>query len=183
MNFTSFSHGQITSKLWLCEKLEPYVPEHSKIKILGSWYNTMAFLLLIRKPNYYQLIEGFDVDTNVKAIADKICDAWIVNENLVKNHTASAESVQYEDKDVVINCSPEHMDNSEWFNKIPKSTLVCIQSSNVVDSNEPWLIKTPHYNFSDFLKKYPLEQTYYSGSKTIQYSNWGYDRYMIIGVK
>ena len=63
MNFDAFSHGQIQSKIWLCEELEPHTPIHANIRILGSWYNILAFMLLTRRPEYYyNSIEGIDID-------------------------------------------------------------------------------------------------------------------------
>jgi hypothetical protein len=183
MNYDSFSHGQIKSKIWLCEQLEQHIPKNANVKILGSWYNVLAFLLLVRRPTHYKLIEGIDIDIEAKEIADKICNAWVVDENIVRNINVHVNDTLYHDTQIVINCSPEHMEDSAWFNKIPYGTTICIQTSNVVDPNEPWLIKTPHKTLEDTINKYPLAITHFTGTLRIQYSDWGYDRYMIIGIK
>jgi hypothetical protein len=48
MNLDSFSHGQIASKLWLCDHIEQYVTDNSRVAIVGSWYNVLAFMMLTR---------------------------------------------------------------------------------------------------------------------------------------
>jgi hypothetical protein len=183
MNYDAFSHGQIKSKLWLCGELEKHIPKNANVKILGSWYNILAFLLLARRPTHYKLIEGIDNDEGAKEIADKICNAWVIDENIVQNINDDVNSVLYHNTQIVINCSPEHMTDDAWFKKIPAGTTLCIQTSDVVDPNEPWLIKTPHPTLEDTINKYPLTITHFTGTLRIQYGDWGYNRYMIIGVK
>lgn len=183
MNYDAFSHGQIKSKLWLCEHLEQHIPKNANVKVLGSWYNILAFLLLARRPTHYKLIEGIDNNPSAKEIADKLCDAWVIDENIVQNVTGHVNDTLYHDTQVVINCSPEHMEDDVWFKKIPAGTTVCIQTSNVTDPNEPWLIKTPHATLEETIQKYPLTRTHFSNTLRIQYGDWGYDRYMLIGIK
>jgi hypothetical protein len=140
-------------------------------------------MLLVRKPNYYNLIEGFDIDQNSLDIADKICDKWITEGSGVKNNLIDSSKVEYKKNDIVINCSPEHMENSEWFHKIPLGTTVCIQTSNMKDKASPWFIKTVHSSIEEVIAKYPLTNIFYQGELDINYGSWGYKRYMIIGIK
>jgi hypothetical protein len=53
----------------------------------------------------------------------------------------------------------------------------------MIDTNAPWYIKTPHPSMESFREKYLLSRTLFAGTKRIQYADWGYDRYMIIGFK
>ena len=183
MNYDAFSHGQIKSKLWLCEELEKHIPNNSNVKILGSWYNVLAFILLTRNPNNYQSIEGIDIDPEVQSIADKICNYWNFEGSKVTNTLGDATIVNYDNTQVVINCSPEHMKNTDWYNNIPAGALVCVQSSSITDPLYPWLISTPHYSLDDVKTKYPMNCIKYDGQIRIQYDSWGYDRYMLIGIK
>jgi hypothetical protein len=183
MNYDAFSHGQIKSKLWLCDELEKHILNNSNVKILGSWYNVLAFMLLTRNPNNYQSIEGIDIDPEVCSVADKICNYWLQEGQVVKNITGDALSVCYDNAQVVINCSPEHMNNTDWYTKVPTGTLVCIQSSNITDPLYPWLISTPHTSIEDMKLKYPMNSLNYSGQLRIDYGSWGYDRFMLIGIK
>jgi len=185
MDYTAFSHGQIKSKLWLCEELEPHVPENASVGILGAWYNVLGFMLMVRNSKKYQNIVGLDIDPTVKEIADKICNAWTFDLPIIKNITIDVNQYKnYSNYDVIINCSVEHMDCDDWYYNIPKGTLVCLQTVKVEeDIIDKWYITNPCNSLSYFIKKYPLSSYYLRDTKRIQYDAWGYDRYMLIGIK
>jgi hypothetical protein len=190
MNFDSFSHGQVQSKIWLCEKLEPWLAEESSIWVLGSWYNLTGFLLYARRPYYYKQITGYDSDPAVKPIADSICRAWTAfNQQRIVNHTKDCNTLDWSQApDCVINSSAEHFDSTEWWDHVPSGILVCIQSSNVTVADEPWIIKQPNPDINTFRNRYPLENELFLGVTHIRmdlevHGVRGYDRYMIIGHK
>jgi hypothetical protein len=176
MNYDAFSHGQIKSKLWLAEKIEPYIGKD--VIVLGSWYNLTTFMLKCRGSNSNFI--GIDIDSEVIPIADKICNTWIIDGS-VRNMTGDSKNITV-DYDTVINCSSEHM-TTEWFDNIKQGTLVCIQSSNMIDPNDPWYIVTASPDIESFKQKYNLSSTLFIDTLRIQYSDWGYDRYMLIGIK
>ena len=181
MDFSAFSDGQIKSKLWLCEKLEPYLRYNSKIAILGSWYNILGFMLLNRKPNHYQLITGFDMDPKVKEHADLLNAAYVCYPNkLMENVTVDVNQIDVNDYDCIISTSVEHMESLEWFSKL-NNKLVCIQSSNVTHSDEIWDIKNSNPTFNDFKNKFQCNKTYFEGQLEFNYGHLAYNRYMIIG--
>lgn len=191
MNFDAFSHGQTHSKIWLCEELERYLKPNSTIWVLGSWYNVIGFLLLARRPYYYQQIVGYDLDSTCKPIADSLNAAWQLHDTkIITNITSNANMLDWTNSpDCVINCSVEHFDNNDWLNHVPKNTLVCIQSTNMTIEYEPWLIKQATTSISDFRSKYHVEQELFLGVKYIKMNTdstatiKGYDRYMLIGYK
>lgn len=184
MDFSSFSHGQIQSKLWLCQSLEQYIPPNSRIAILGSWYNTLGLLLLLRNPDKYNFILGIDKDQTVIEVANKICEGFMIQPNVkINNVCADANTYNLQGYDVIINCSVEHMESSKWFDNLCIGTLVCIQSSNVTESNSNFDIKSPNYNLESLIAKYPLRTFYHKKTKHFQYNDWGYDRLMIVGKK
>jgi hypothetical protein len=183
MNYDAFSHGQIKSKLWLCEKLEPQIQPQSNTMILGCWYNILGFMMLTRNPYRYRSIVGIDTDQEAIDIADKVLDRWIVENRKVHNMALNANALDYTDMDTVINCSSEHMESNDWFDKIPEGTLVCIQSSNVTETGEPWFIKNPSPTLESFTQKYNLSKTHFADTLRIDYGSWGYDRFMLIGIK
>lgn len=183
MNYDAFTHGQIKSKIWLCEQLEPYIQQHSSTMILGCWYNVLGFMLLTRNSAKYDAIVGIDIDQSAINIADKFLDRWIVEDKKVYNIATNANRIDYSGIDTVINCSGEHMESMEWFDRIPTGTLVCIQSSNVTDPNDPWFIKNPSATLESFKQKYNLSITHTIDTMYINCGNWGYDRFMIIGIK
>lgn len=184
MDFTSFSHGQIQSKIWLCESLEPYIPINSNIAILGSWYNVLGLLLLSRNPNKYNHIVGVDEDPNAVSIANKLCEGFMIQPNVkINNICADANSYNLQGYQVVINCSVEHMNSTAWFNNLITNTTVCIQSSNVQKSDDNFDIKSPNQSIQSLVEKFPCRKFYHKKTKNFQYNEWGYSRFMTIGIK
>lgn len=183
MDYTSFSHGQVLSKIWLCEQLESHVPVNTRAAILGSWYSVLAFMMLTRRSDLYQSISGIDRDHLATDIADKICNAWAFGDGAkVTNITNDASEYDYTEFNLIINCSVEHMP-SDWFNNIPEGTIICIQSSNVTDVTYPWYVTNPNKTIDILKKKYPLSHILFSGEKEFNYDDWGYKRFMLIGYK
>ena len=186
MNYDSFSHGQIQSKVWLCKELERFVHANIKIAILGSWYNVLSFMLLTRNADRYQYILGVDIDPETKDIADKLTEAWRIGKDYkVENIIADANGVNLAGYDLIINCSPEHMDRNDWFENLEYGTMVCIQSSNVQTADDDvWKCVNSNESLEDLTLKYPLSKYLYSGEKEIRYSDDnGYKRFMLIGIK
>ena len=185
MNYDSFSHGQIQSKVWLCKELERFVHANIKIAILGSWYNVLSFMLLTRNADRYQHILGLDIDPRTKEIADKLTEAWRIGDDAkVENVIADANTYNLQGYDLIINCSPEHMDGDQWFENLDPNTLVCIQSSNIQSEDDIWQCVNPNESLENLVLKYPLSKYLYSGEKEIRYSDDnGYKRFMLIGIK
>lgn len=184
MNFDSFSHGQVTSKQWLCDTIEPYLQPNDNILILGGWHNVLGFMLATRNSNKNLKITNVDKDHEAILVANKLCDAWKPDLNskdstIITNLIANADTFDLSKYQVIINCSVEHMGN-QWFSNVKKDQLVCIQSSDVCDKELPWLCTNPNPSMETLMKKYPMNLLY-SNSKRIQYSEWGYTRFMLIG--
>ena len=183
INTDAFSHGQVLSKIWLCEELEPHVPNKANVAILGSWYNLLAFMMLTRNNTLYSHITGIDKDHLAIEVSDKICNAWTFGEeNKIVNTINDVNDLDYVEYNLVINCSVEHMSDG-WFDEIPDGTTVCIQSSNVTDAMFPWYVINANKTIDILKSKYPLSSTLFSGEKEFIYGDWGYKRFMIIGIK
>jgi hypothetical protein len=195
MDLFSFSHGQITSKIWLCEELEKYSKQNDNVYILGGWHNVLGFMLSVRKPNYFKKIHNIDINSEVIEVADKICDTWINVIHATNSHIINtcADSNLFDlqvntETDIVVNCSVEHFKANDWFHKLPKNTLVCIQSTDIkakeiVDSLDVWKQNQPNSDLATFLNRFPVSEYLYVGTKTFEYPNYGYNRFMIIGRK
>lgn len=181
--YESFKHGLTVSKLWLCETLEPHIKPESVVYILGSWTNILSYMMIIRNKNLYKSFHAFDNDPKSTEIAEQICDTWRFENPKVYNETKDANDVDFESCTIVINTSVEHMDNHTWFHNIKSGTLVCLQSSDVTITDQPWFITNPISNKEQLLEKYPLSEVLYLDSKEINYGNWGYNRLMLIGYK
>lgn len=178
INFDAFSHGQMVSKVWLCDKLEPHLNEDSSITILGGWHNLLGFMLHVRRPSYYRMIQNIDIDPMAIKVADKICNAWVLSgecENIVGDGNTARTH------EIVINCSVEHFANNDWFHKLPKGTLVCIQSTDATSIEHPWFVTQPSPTMESFREKFPVSEVLYAGTNRIQYAHLGYNRFMLIG--
>ena len=184
MDFNSLSQGQILSKIWLCENLEPYIIPNSTIINLGCWYNILGLMLCIRNNVQINSIHGIDKDPIAINFANQICSSFMIQPQVRIRHSClDANNINYNGYDVVINCSVEHMENIEWFNKINHNTLVCLQTSSRVTDDPVWDIKNPNPTFEVFKNKFPLSQYYVEKTYHFQYDEYGYDRFMIIGKK
>jgi hypothetical protein len=184
MDFSAFSHGQMHSKIWLCEILEPYIKEQSKIAILGSWYNILGLMLNIRKPNYHNYIIGFDIDEDAIKIADSITESWrFYPKKILENIQADVNDIGLDYFDVIISTSVEHITENIWFDNIKSNTLVCIQSSTIGKDIESFLVTNENKSLSDLKNKYPLSKIVYEGELDFDYPVNPYKRLMIIGYK
>ena len=185
MDFSSFSHGQIHSKVWLCEQIEPFLRPKSKIIILGCWHNVLGIILMVRNPHSNFIIKGIDIDTEAIKVADNLTEAWRFEEfNPFHNEVADANTFDYSDYDIIINCSVEHMESLDWFNRIPNGKLVCIQSMSIGLVNDPiYKITNPNTSLEIFKNKFSISQTYILSEKKFNYEINPYSRFCLIGIK
>jgi len=185
MDFQSFSHGQMHSKIWLCELIESYLMPNHNILVLGCWHNVMGMIMMIRNPHRNLKIMGIDIDSEAIEVADKLTEAWRFEEyNPFKNEIADANRYSYDKYDIIINCSVEHMDSTEWFDNIPKGKLVCLQSMSLNIVNDPiYKIKSPNTTLEAFSNKFKLETILFLGQKEFDYEINPYSRYCVIGYK
>jgi hypothetical protein len=184
MNYDAFSHGQLKSKMWLCEELEKHMPNNAIVAILGGWYNLLGFMMLVRNYNKISSILNIDIDNSAIDVANKINNGWMIGSDAkINNIVADANTYNYQGFNVIINCSPEHMVSDDWFDKITQGTLVCFQSSDIDLTDDIWKITNANRSLEDFVKKYPLSHYILKDTKEFIYGDWGYKRFMIIGIK
>jgi hypothetical protein len=181
IDFNAFSHGQIQSKIWLCENLEPHLPPFAQVAILGSWYNALGFVMLSRNEQKYNMIMGIDKDEESIEVSNKITNAWMLgSEFKVRNTCANVAEYDFRSYNVVINTSCEHM-SSDWYSKVKPYQLVCIQSSDMITDDPGWNITNPNESMEVFKKKYPMSQILFEGEKLFDYGHLVYNRLMLIG--
>ena len=187
MNRDAWSHGQVTSKLWLCEKLERLTAERYKeykIWIYGGWYGMTAFLLFSRGKMGIESICSFDIEPQCEKIADIINNNWEIDEWRFKAFTEDVNenlSVKYPNPDIIINTSCEHMMENTWFNQIPAGMTVALQSTDQEHDDDEEHNLT--YSLTDMIEKYPLSNIWFKGEKKFEYPDKKFKRYMIIGIK
>lgn len=183
MDFTSFSHGQITSKQWLCERLEPVIANGMKIAVLGCWYNLTGFLLSVRGNKKFAKIDGYDIDASAVEMANKVCNAYLSDfGGPIRHYTRDARSLDLSEYNLIINTSCEHMDPC-WYSNVKPSTLVCVQSSNMTPDIGKWDVSNPYPTMDEFQRSFPMSRLLVGSQKEIAYSEFNYRRFMLIGTK
>lgn len=188
--FNSFNHGLVSSKLWLCEELEKailnsHIP-NPILHILGSWDNLLAFMLVIRQPKMYGVINGYDINSDAISTANLICDTWKYDYPKVYNFQADVNSLDFRNvgkESVFINCSVDQFEDTNWYDVIPEGNIVCLQTTDIDNTNEPWFNKQHTKNTYELKHRYPVKDLLYLSNKPIQYRNFGFNRFMMIGVK
>jgi len=183
----SFYHGLVTSKVWLCEQLEVAMQNEGLVQpslhVLGCWDNLLTFMLLIRKPKYYNIAHGYDIDPEAITNANKICGAWHIETPNVINHIVDVNLYDYskcDNEPVFINCSIDQMDNNIWYDSIPKNSLVCVQATNVTNREFPWLIRQTTSSLDELINRFNYSSLLFADTKCFQYPVNSYNRYMII---
>lgn len=179
VNKDAFSHGQVTSKIWLCEELEKLQWSSDTIHIYGGWYAMTAFLLFSRGNYKVNRIRSFDSDPECEAIADMVNNNWVFQSWKFKAYTRDCNLPMDDSCDLIINTATEHFTTMDWFNLIPKGTRVVLQGNNMIHDDHFIHSKS----LDDFKAYYPLSTINYAGQKEFDYTTWGFTRYMIIGVK
>lgn len=183
IDFTAFSHGQVKSKLWLCETLEPIINSNYdspiNLAVLGGWYGILPFMLFVRGNVKVNQISSYDIDKRVESIADNINNTWLCEEWKFKSYTSDANHVDLENFDVVINTSSEHILEKNWFARLTNQLVVIQGTDQIHDDNDPH-----DYCFSleQLIDKYPMKKLF-QGEMKFSYPDKEFTRFMIIGFK
>lgn len=208
----ALSYGQVASKQWLLDELRrvfwsinpeaqipfPWAkgPEDylKKIYICGSWYGTLAEVLLSKMDGVSGQIRGLDIDPQAVEIANRLMKHWdegwrfkscvkdIHDLNFTEDHMVfhkhDGERVERVDNpSMIINTSCEHIKNfDQWYAKIPRGKFLVMQSNDYFSWHE-------HVNCSEnlaaFAKQTPMKHVYFSGELPLE----KYTRFMRIGIR
>lgn len=187
----AFSLGQLKSKLWLIDNLPNGL---GTVFICAGWYGTLASLMFERSKGKFDKIRSFDIDDSCASVADTMNRPYVIEGWQFKASTLDILEMKFptthvtlradgssleltEMPDTIINTSCEHIPNFEkWYNKIPKGTLVVVQSNNYFEIEE-------HVNCSKSIDKFgeqtPMDNLLYEGELYLE----KYTRFMRIGYK
>jgi len=180
----AFASGQMQSKLWLVTQLEQVLdtppPGGYNICLLGGWYGVTNLILRIRGNIPIREVRSYDIDPDVEPIADKINNLWEWQGWQFKASTLDVNQLEFDDyPDIIINTSVEHIEDQTWFTRIPKGTIVALQSTNMPHDDH----HSCHQSEHELLADYPLDTILFQGNIRIDYEDWGFNRWMIIGKK
>ena len=126
----AFWQGQLKSKEWLINNLEKHVNKIVTIDIHGGWVGVLSSMLF-QSDIYVKKIRSIDIDPLCKPIAINMNK----KEEMVGSFTAITADMCEVDStaDIIINTSCEHITQEQydlWLSKIPKTSLVVLQSNN-----------------------------------------------------
>ncbi len=175
----AFWRGQINSKVWLIEKLRPYVFKEfgaSKvtIDINGGWIGVLPSLIF-QSDIPVDSIRSIDIDPSCEEIANVL--------NKIEEETSRFRAVTADmcsvktSANVVINTVCEHLRQDQydaWLESIPNNSLIVLQSNDYII---PEHIRTAR-DLEHFKEQSHLNIIYAGELEQTMYK-----RFMIIGKK
>lgn len=137
-NFRSLRYDQFKCKMWLIHCLSCFIEYHSEMIIVGSWHGLLALML-----NYqgYQNVYCSDIDIEANEVAQYLGVTKWSNEN-------DMFKIDFDDYDIIINTSCEHVAFENWLELIPEGKTVALQSTNLPDGDHT----NPVDSLEDFKK-------------------------------
>lgn len=184
LNFDAFSHGQIKSKLWLCQMLElaPIASEPVNLEVYGSWYGSLVFSLLIRERLRIKSVNFYDLDSAALEISKKLHNYWLVENKL--SFSFNVQNCQYlvprlSGNSVIINSSCEHFADLTWWHNLPTGTFFALQGTDMPHVEHI----SPISSLDSWLKSLAPNKVFYSGVQRTEYPNFSFNRYMVLGYK
>jgi hypothetical protein len=171
----AFWSGQIKSKEWLIENLQPYVRKFVTVDIHGGWVGALASMLF-QSDIPVTSIRSIDIDPTVEKIAS---DMNKMEEMVGKFRAVTADMCAIRsDADVVINTSCEHISQDDydlWLSGMRHDSLMVLQSNNYSIPEHVRIAK----DLEEFKLQSGLENILYAGELSLPM----YTRFMIIGRK
>lgn len=168
----AFWSGQMKSKEWLIDNLEPFVTKPSRIDIHGGWVGVLASML-------------FQSNISIKYICsvdiDPVCEHVATMMNKIEEQDGRFKAITRDmctvpvNGDVIINTSCEHITQEQyesWLARLPKESLIVLQSNHYQIPEHVRIAKT----LEEFKEQSHLTEVWSGILKTQLY-----DRWMIIG--
>lgn len=175
----AFWRGQVNSKVWLIEKLRPYVfrdfgTSKISVDINGGWVGVLASLMF-QSELPIDKIRSIDIDSSCEELANVLNTPEEITGRF-RAVTADMCDVKTQ-ADVVINTVCEHLTQDQyelWLKNIPDRSLIVLQSN---DYKMPEHIRIAK-NIEHFKEQSNLN-IIYSG----ELDQGVYKRFMLIGKK
>ena len=170
----AFWRGQVSSKEWLIENLEPFVTEPVRIDIHGGWVGVLASMIF-QSSIPVRYICSVDLDPSCEPIATMMNK---IEEQDGKFRAITADMCSAPvSGNVVINTSCEHITQEQyelWLSRLPNNCIVVLQSNDYAIPEHVRISKT----LEQFKEQSHLNELWSGNLKTQMYTRW-----MIIGHK
>jgi hypothetical protein len=170
----AFWSGQMKSKEWLIDNLEPFVTKPSRIAIHGGWVGVLASMIFQSKiPARY--IASVDIDP--------LCEHVATMMNKIEEQDGKFKAITGDmctvpvHGDIIINTSCEHITQEQyntWLERMPINSLLVLQSNNYKIAEHVRLAES----VDDFAEQCKIK-VLWQGELQLQL----YKRFMIIGKK
>ena len=168
----AFWRGQIQSKEWLIENLQPLIKGPSRIDIHGGWVGVLASMIFQSEiPARY--ICSVDIDPTCEPIATMMNKHEEIDGKF-RAITGDMCTVPVSG-DVIVNTSCEHITQEQyetWLKRLPQDSIIVVQSN---DYNIPEHIRIAN-SLMKFKEQSHLTELWSGSLKTQLYTRW-----MIIG--
>jgi hypothetical protein len=168
----AFWSGQVKSKEWLIEQLEPFVTKSIKVDIHGGWVGVLASMLFQSNiPVRY--ICSVDIDPTCEPIATMM-NKIEEQDGRFKAITSDMCTVPIHG-DVIINTSCEHITQEQydtWLSRLPKDSIMVCQSNDYQIQEHVRIAKT----LEEFEQQTKLNVLWSGQLQTQLYKRW-----MVIG--
>lgn len=188
------SRGQLKSKQWAVNQLKEINRDLGVTFLCAGWYGTLATLIFESRLRVTK-IRSFDIDPGCEEIAEIFNEPWVSDGWKFKSVTKDINDIDYSNEiyqvndrnghvetlvdkpNTVINTSCEHIgDFDNWYCKIPKGTLLALQTNDFKDIED-------HVNCSTSLEQFesqtPMAVCLYQGELDLG----SYKRFMRIGYR
>jgi len=173
----SFTHDLIKSKVWLLDELAKIAPQVGTIYVLGSWYGNLGVLLALDPVIEYKRLINVETDPEFLQVSERIHDhLGMGNTEYMLKDANDLNYRQLGTDGVVVNTSLTDMQGQAWFDRIPKGTLVVLQSRDHDPGNAA-------HSTQDIVDRFPLREIIYDGELKLQDPETEYTRYMVIGIR
>lgn len=176
---TPFSHGQIESKIWLCNELEKLDKKHySNVYILGCWSGILGLILYSRQQIKFDQLTVVDLVKEHIDYAEKVLDV-IRCQTKLNCILGDSNYIVYDTDSLILNVSVDNMLGDDWYRNIPSGSTVVLQSrSGGHDDNI-----NPVETLVELDNKFPMNTTMFLNSLPFEYPVRSYNRHMKIGIK
>lgn len=188
----AFSHGQVKSKIWLAQSLQPWMEKNGldpqagnwAMHWYGSWVGIGPLVLLLNSRVKFKAVHLYDLEEKSLATSKKILDYWYCEQIAINTHCVDvSRAVMHRPQDeqhLFINTACEHILSNSWLIRIPEKSFVLLQST---DLELPEHINRPQ-DMNHFITKYsPLVDVLESATIEISYPNKSFRRFMLFGRK
>ncbi len=184
INFDAFSHGQIKSKLWLCEEMEKSFKdfEYINLEVFGSWYGSLVFLMLIRNRLNIKNVNFYDIDQEALRISRKLHDFWLHEHSVQLNFNISdcqLIKLPLNKNSIIINTSCEHFSDLDWWHNLADGTYFVIQSTDMVHEQHI----SPTFSLEQWKHQLSPRLIIYEGQNKTTYEDYSFTRFMLMGIK